>query len=73
MTSGKSDLIDLTLEMVFETEKAICVYQPVTSRNKDALKKVWLPKSLIEYEPKKDRISVDVTLPEWLAHREGLI
>lgn len=57
-------LTDLTVELLFETDKAYLV--------SDGDKEVWLPKLLCEVFVVKDSM-VEVTLPEWLAKREGLI
>jgi len=65
-TSHKSNLVDLTLQIHAESRKAIKV-----SDDGDPKKAVWLPLSLIEIE-KKGKF-VEVTLPEWLAKREGLV
>ena len=62
----KSDLIDLTLHWVFETEKAILVKE-----YEDADAEVWLPKSLVEYVRQGDQ--VEVTLPEKIAIEKGLM
>jgi hypothetical protein len=64
----KSDLVDLTLVKVHETEKAILV-----SETEDSEEEVWLPKSQIEIEPTKKSNVVVVTMPEHLAHSKGLI
>lgn len=60
MTTGRSDLVDVAIELRHETDRAYLVF--------DGDKEVWLPKSLAE-------LNTDgtVTIPEWLAHREGLI
>jgi hypothetical protein len=64
---GNSDLVDLTVQVHAETEKAIFV-----SDDGDSDSAVWLPKSQIEIERKKGNI-VEVTLPEWLAEEKGLV
>lgn len=61
----KSDLVDLTLVLVHETDKAILVKE-----HEDAEDKVWLPKSLIEFVRKGSL--VEVTLPERIATEKGL-
>lgn len=63
----KSDLLDISVQLHHETDKAILV-----SDDGDRDKAVWLPKSQVELEHTSDRI-VTVTLPEWLAHDKGLI
>ena len=62
--AGNSDLVDIIVEVKHETDKAILV--------DDGAKKVWLPKSQIEFESNGDGTST-VTLPEWLARDKGLI
>jgi hypothetical protein len=64
-SSGASDLTDLTLDWVTETADAIAVRLEG--------RKVWLPKSAIEYERDPAKRSVTVTLPEWLAIDKGLV
>ena len=66
MTEGRSDLIDLELELKHETDKAILV--------NDGAKDIWLAKSLVEYEraPNSKKMYI-VTLPEWLALEKGLV
>lgn len=56
----KSDLIDLQIEIIHETEKGILVTDGKTT--------VWLPKSAIEVErdSKRPRFAT-ITLPESLA------
>jgi hypothetical protein len=66
--TGASDLIDLTLPMRAQTQKAI----QVTDYTKPGLGWIWLPKSQIEYEDKGHGVAV-VTLPEWLARDKGLL
>jgi len=60
--------IDLTLHLHHETPMAILVSD--SGEEKDA---VWLPKSQCGIEGKRGSDIVIVTLPEWLAMREGLI
>jgi hypothetical protein len=64
----KSDLIDVTVILKRENDKAIAVVE----RDDKDVKWIWLPKSLIEIERKSAAI-VEVTLPEWLAKKTGLI
>lgn len=63
---GKSDLVDLTMQLHAETDKAILV-----SDDGDKAKAVWLPKSQIEFEQKGP--IVEVTMPSWLATDKGLV
>lgn len=64
----KSDIIDLTLEILRETERAVHVHDG------DEKKAVWLPKSQIEVDTTGQKPGVVVvTLPQWLARDKGLI
>jgi hypothetical protein len=63
----RSDLIDLSVQLHHETDKAILV-----SDDGDKDKAVWLPFSQIEIERCKGGIAT-VTLPEWLATEKGLV
>jgi len=64
----RSDLIDLSLFLEHETEKAILVHDG------DKKKAVWLPKSACEVERDAARPRfVTVTLPERLAIEKGLV
>lgn len=67
MINGKSDLIDVTVQLHHETEKAILV-----SDDGDRDKAVWLPLSQVEIERKSKGIVI-VTMPEWLAADKGLV
>ena len=60
-------LIDLTLRLHHETDKAVLV-----SDDGDEKKAVWLPLSQIEIERKRGGVVV-VTAPEWLATDKGLV
>lgn len=64
MTSGRSTIIDITGELRHETAAAVMIF--------DGSKEVWLPKSLVEIAPNDDGKTVTVSLPEWLAEKEGL-
>lgn len=59
----KSNLIDITVTLVHETEKAWLV--------NDGSKKVWIPKSLAELE--QNGPTWTLTLTERLAQEKGLI
>lgn len=63
MTAGRSDLVDVSGEIRHETARAVLFF--------DGTREAWLPKSLIEIEPKGKLF--EVTMPEWLAHKHGLI
>lgn len=62
----KSDLVDISLEFLRETEKAIQVTED------SGKTKHWLPKSQIEYDLKENG-SVEVQLPRWLYEEKGFI
>lgn len=63
----KSDLIDITVHLLHETDRAVLVTDSTPEQG------VWLPRSQIEIEP-SDRGGLHVvTLPEWLAMERGLI
>jgi hypothetical protein len=64
---GNSDLVDIEVQIHHDTGSAVRV-----SLDGNDKKSVWLPLSLIEVEHGKRGIAT-VTLPEWLAQREGLI
>ena len=65
----KSDIIDLRLVLVTQTEKAILV-----NENEDnSGKSIWLPKSKVEFDDVTLGTITTVTLPEWLALDKGLI
>ena len=61
MTSGKSDLIDIAVEIKSETEKAYYL--------DDGATQVWIPKSQCEWNQEDGTL----TMPEWLAKDNGLI
>lgn len=63
----KSDLIDITVQLLRETEAAILV------ADADPEDATWLPKSQVEIEPADNGSLHVVTLPEWLALDKGLI
>lgn len=63
----RSNLIDLTVQLLHETDRAV----RVTNSTPD--KGVWLPKTQIEIEPADKGGLHIVTLPEWLAEEKGLI
>lgn len=62
----KSDLVDLTLVIHHETDKAVLVSE--TGERSSA---VWLPKSRIEIE-RQDKVAL-ITVPERLAIDKGLV
>lgn len=61
----RSNIIDLTVELRRETEKAVLVT--------DGGDAVWLPRSQIEIDLTDDGKAHVVTLPEWLASEKGLL
>ena len=75
-----SDLIDLTMALHHETEKAILV-----SDDGDPKRGKWLPKSAVEFvRVPEGKVAqrqvggpkypvVEVTMPEWLAIDKGLV
>jgi hypothetical protein len=67
MGAAKSDLVDLTMQLHAETEKAVLV-----SDDGEEAKAIWLPLSQVEIERKAKGVVV-VTLPEWLATQRGLV
>lgn len=65
------DLTDVELFVKIDREDKDAVGFSVTYR---ADRLIWLPRSLIEYEITENRRNLaTVTLPEWLAIREGLV
>lgn len=60
----KSDLIELCVTRRRTTERAVLVH--------DGTREAWLPLSQIEIASNGDGTHT-LTLPEWLAHKEGLI
>lgn len=64
--SSKSEIVDLSLEFLRDTEKAIQVTEDGGKTTQ------WLPKSQIEYDLKEDG-SVEVQLPRWLYEEKGFI
>lgn len=63
----RSDLIDVTVQKLHETDKAVLVTDSVPEKG------VWLPKTQIEIEKSGIGGLYEVTLPEWLAMEKGLI
>ena len=63
----KSDLVDVTVQVHAWTDRAIRV-----SDDGDDAHAVWLPLSQIEVLKRPKGIAI-VTMPEWLALKEGLI
>lgn len=63
----KSNVVDLDVQVLRETEKGILVTLDIPDNG------VWLPKSQVEIHPAVIEGIIPITLPEWLAKREGLI
>lgn len=68
--NGRSNLVDVTLylEMDNSEKKAIAVSDPAKANKKW----IWLPRSQIEYIEQEPGIVV-VTMPDWLAEKNGLV
>lgn len=65
----KSDLVDLTVHVHHETDRAVLVS---VDGNRSAA--VWLPKTAIELERRRAApTTADLTLPEQLAVDKGLV
>jgi len=72
MTSGRSDIVDVTLEPRMVKGKAQAFWQgEYDEDNRESW--VWLPLSQIEIAEVPGSKAVEVSLPEWLAHEKGLI
>jgi hypothetical protein len=69
MASYKSNVVDIDLLYVTQTEKGLGV------RQDEGDEMFWLPKSQIEFEDKeyKRHQVIKVTIPEWLAEKHDLI
>lgn len=63
----KSEIIDVTMQVHHETERAILV-----SDDGDKDRAVWLPFSQIEIERQLGGLVI-ITLPTWLAQDKGII
>jgi len=64
----RSNLIDLTVRKVHETEKAVLV-NAMIGNSED----VWIPKSIVEIDLTHNPEFITITLPEKYAHDKGLI
>lgn len=67
---SRSNLTDVTVIFIHETEKAIGVQETEDGKT------IWLPKSQVEYEEAgtiHGRRLVTITLPEYLAQEKELI
>jgi hypothetical protein len=63
----KSDLIEISVQKLHETEKAVLVTDSIPEKG------VWIAKSQCELEPSATPGIETLTLPEWLALEKGLI
>lgn len=66
MSDYRSDLVDISVVLVHQTEKAVLVDHGGDGN-------VWLPRSAIEIEKGANGKTWTVTLPERLAQEKGLI
>jgi hypothetical protein len=68
--SVRSDLVDVTVFFIRETDKAIGI-----GRTNSVGPVLYLPKSQIEYEPKAPMSgqAIEVAMPKWLAKEKGLV
>lgn len=64
----KSDIVDVTVALHYQTDKAVLVSDDGTRE-----RAVWLPKSAIEIEPLPNSKFFVVSLPERLAIDKGLV
>ncbi|TPN44419.1 hypothetical protein FJ981_27880 [Mesorhizobium sp. B1-1-4] len=64
---GKSDLIDVTVQLHHETDRAVLV-----SDDGERESAIWIPLSQCEVLKRPNGIAI-VTMPEWLALDKGLI
>jgi len=64
----KAELTDVTLQLVHETQKAYLF----TDDGEEKSAK-WVPKSQVEIELKRGSNIYEVTLPVWLAQKNGWI
>lgn len=65
----RSELIDVTLLLRGETEKAIQVTEGLMKDGEEI--KVWLPRSQIEIEYPESSDTIVVTMPRWLFEEKG--
>lgn len=64
--TGRSDLIDISVTLVHQTERAVLV-------DHGGKENVWVPKSLCEIERDANGKTWTLTLPEGVAQEKGLI
>ena len=68
-TSKNSELIDVALKVLHETEKAYLVTEGLTDENGKE-KTSWLPKSQLDVDIEVGK-TCTVTLPRWLFEEKG--
>lgn len=69
MGYGNDAKAEIKMHLHHETPKAI-----LASDDGNESRALWFPKSMIEWERKREgRPEIDVTMPEWLAKKNGLI
>lgn len=66
MTATRSDLIDVSVVLVHETERAVLV-------DHGGAETVWLPKSAVEIARDPSGKTWTLTLPERLAVEKGIL
>ena len=66
-TEQQVDLIEITVMIHHKTDRGVLVSD--TGQEDDA---VWLPLAKIDIEPRRNGFA-QISVPEWLAKREGLI
>lgn len=66
MSDYRSDLIDVSVVLVHQTDKAVLVDHGGEAN-------VWLPRSQIEIEKDSNGKTWTITLPERLAQSKGLL
>lgn len=62
-----ANLVDIELDLIFETDDAFCVSNEEEKFGVER-NKFWLPKSQVEYDGK-----TTFTMPTWLAERKDLL
>ena len=71
--SKKSELVDVSVMIRAETDKAILVSEGINGPDGKEIRH-WLPRSQIELEPSAgEYLTVTVTLPRWLCEEKGFI
>lgn len=68
MPGNKSELVDLEVGYLHDTEKAVLI-------TPDGVREIWLPKSIVEcdVEGKGRGEMIDITIPRSWALEKGLI